>query len=155
MEAICVNRQPRMVSPSDSIGPARCPGDVERDPKEGGRKASFGGWSAPVPISNLDALPSEQQRIEGPGARSDQGQGSTQRCHHDPTPWMSKRDDIPQRVERHQRSHDRRSQAREQQYRQTGRERLKQGGSERWAGKQQRDGLSEQRSEERRCRERV
>ena len=114
MEAIAVSRQPRMVSPADYIGPTGCPGEVERDPIKGGRKASHGGWSAPVSISNLDALPSEQERIDGPSARSDQCQGGTQGCHHDRTPWMSKRRDIPQRVERHQRSHDRRSQTREQ-----------------------------------------
>jgi len=106
MEAITVSRQPRMVSPSDYIGPTGCPGEVERDPIKGGRKASHGGWSASVPISNLDALPSEQERIDGPGARSDQCQSGTHGCHHDPTPWMSKRDDIPQRIERHQRSRD-------------------------------------------------
>ncbi|MDX6464947.1 MAG: hypothetical protein QOE55_8644 [Acidobacteriaceae bacterium] len=58
-------------------------------------------------VGRLDAFPSKKAGIDGPGARSEHGQGGTEGSQQDIAPRISSlREGVPQREDRHKCSSD-------------------------------------------------
>src|SRR5262249_55132525 len=71
-------------------------------------------------LGNLDMLPAEQTRIDGPGTRSNHRQGDAQRCQHDGNSSPGTRISNPYLQDCDQGSADRSPQSKKQKYRCTG-----------------------------------
>ena len=58
-------------------------------------------------VSKVDSLPSKKAGIDGPGARSEHGQGGAERSQHDAAPGISRMGEgVPHRNDRDKHSGD-------------------------------------------------
>lgn len=70
--------------------------------------ATFGGRELTLSVSNIDAFPAKEARIDRPGSRSEQSQGDTERSQQDVEPGISRsRVRVPELDEGHKPARDR------------------------------------------------